>query len=634
MQGICGFFHLDGQRAAASCVDGMRMALVRTQWSTGTTSHHGSLGLAGMHWAASEQPWVTPLVVRHDPSGCSIAAEARLDDRDALRKAIGLAADDPACTNDAALILHAWLRWKTRCIEHIEGDFAFAIHDPDQGGLFLARDRFGVRPLLYHYSPGRLIAFGSSTSSVLAHPGVPKTLDEGRIADFLVTELEGIDKTSTFHQGVQRLPPACSLWVDAAASRQERYWSLRRQKECAAENVRTSDEWAEAFSAALEQAVARHLTTPESLGCMLSGGMDSSSLAIIARDQLRAMGRGPLPTFSAIDSSVAADAETSAVRAMLALGGFQPFSSDFATLDADAATLLGCLEDSEEPFDASMTLIHAQYLAASRAGIAALMDGIDGDSLLLCGEALARQVRSGRWLEALRNARSNSRTHPDGPTVGWQLLRATARVVLPTPTRGALKRLIDRDSPQSRMAGSLISQDLAERIRLPERLEALDAHGANRPDNPLDETIATFEHPYLTVGLERYHRVAARHGVSPRHPFTDRRLVELAVHLPDRERHADGWSKAILRRIMTNRLPPEVCLRGDKQHLGWKFTRTVRAPDLSQMRRQLTEQWGLLAPYLDQDRLETALDRGDDASLEAILTAGALAAWLDRRGRR
>jgi asparagine synthase (glutamine-hydrolysing) len=184
------------------------------------------------------------------------------------------------------------------------------------------------------------------------------------------------------------------------------------------------------------------------------------------------------------------------------------------------------------------------------------------------------------------------------------------------------------------MTGSLISQDFAERIRLLERLEALDAHGANRPDNPLGEAIATFEHPYLTVGLERYHRVAARHGVSPRHPFADRRLVELAVHLPDRERHADGWSKAILRRIMTNRLPPEVRLREDKQHLGWKFTCTVRAQDLGRARRLLNEQRELLAPYLDWHRLEAALDRGDGDSLEAVLTATALAAWLGRGGKR
>lgn len=633
MQGICGFLHLDGQRAAASCLEGMRAALVRTSWSTGTSSLEGHLGLAGMHWAAHEQPWVLPLVVRHGPSGCSIAAEARLDDRDELRKAIGLPADDPACAHDAALILHAWLRWKTRCVDHIEGDFAFAVHDPGQGGIFLARDRFGVRPLVYHHSPGRLIAFGSSTSSVLAHPDVPRTVNEGRIADSLVTELEGIDKTSTFHQGIQRLPPASTLWIDAAGSRLEHYWSLRGQLDRVAQNVRSSDEWAEAFSAALELAVGRHLAAPEPLGCMLSGGMDSSSLAVIARDQLRAMGRGPLPTFSAIDSTSPADAETAAVRAMLALGGFQPSFSDLATLGADTTTLLSCLEDSEEPFDASMTLIHAQYLTASRAGIAALMDGIDGDSLLLSGEALARQVRSGHWREALRNARSNSRTYPDGPTMTWQLLRATARAFLPAAIRRTLKRLSGRDTAQSRMAGSLISQDFADRIGVPERLKALDAHGANRPDNPLGEAIATFEHPYLTVGLERYHRIAASHGISPRHPFIDRRLVELAVHLPDRQRHADGWAKAILRRIMTGRLPPEVRLRRDKQHLGWKFIRAVLAPDLGQIRQQLNDQWELLAPYLDRHQLEAALDRGGDAALEAVLTAQALAAWL-RRGER
>ena len=75
---------------------------------------------------------------------------------------------------------------------------------------------------------------------------------------------------------------------------------------------------------------------------------------------------------------------------MLALPGLQPSVVDLADIAPIADTLRDCMLDSEEPFDGTMTLIHAQYLLAARAGVAAVMDGIDGDSLFLAGDSLAR----------------------------------------------------------------------------------------------------------------------------------------------------------------------------------------------------------------------------------------------------
>ena len=102
----------------------------------------------------------------HRQSGCVAIADARLDNPAELRAALDLPAPDHApdrSTDHAAqLILHAWLRWGEDCVERIDGDFAFAVHDPRQRMLFLARDRMGQRPLHVHHVPGRLLVFASS----------------------------------------------------------------------------------------------------------------------------------------------------------------------------------------------------------------------------------------------------------------------------------------------------------------------------------------------------------------------------------------------------------------------------------------------------------------------------------------
>jgi asparagine synthase (glutamine-hydrolysing) len=572
MQGICGIFHIDGQPASPATLARMRDALVRTRWATGQTSAHSSVALAGVHWATREHA-PAPALLHHDPeSGCRIVADARLDDRVDLARSLGLSSVDAQQATDAALILHAWLRWGRACLDRLEGDFAFGIHDPQRNALFLARDRMGVRPLVV-YRTGSLCVFASSTASVLAHPQVPTTLDEGRIADFLVTQLEGIDKTSTFHRDIKRLPPAHWVEVSPQDSREQRYWSLPTTPASA---LPTTDQgWADALTDALEAAVARHLTGADRVGCMVSGGLDSSSLAIIANQQLADSGRDALATFSMIDSRRDDCEETRAIHAMLAMPGFRPMLIDCGDLGTSRARLLDCIGQSDEPFDASAALLHAQYMAAATAGIDAVIDGIDGDSLFLTGRGLARQLRSGQWATAFGNARVQRRMGVAPPA--WRALAGAARsAFLPHRLRATLIAPRQRQAARRNVDASLLSPAFARRIDLHDRLARLASHRtAEACRDSRAEALEVLDHPFVTCAIERYHRVAAIHGIQPRHPLTDRHLLALCVDLPDAQRMTDGWSKTVLRRAMQSRLPAAVSWRTGKEHLGWDLSRLL-----------------------------------------------------------
>jgi asparagine synthase (glutamine-hydrolysing) len=632
VKAICGFLHLDGRPAGERELASLRAGLVFNPEAytgpgvafEGATA--GPVALGAARWSRQAVS-PEPQLAQHADSGCIAVVDARLDERDALAAALGLSPQLPA----ARLVLHAWLQWGERCVDHLRGDFAFAVWDPRGQRLFCARDIMGVRPLYVHHTPGRLFAFASRAQSLLALPGVPGDFDEGRIADALVSQLESIDKTSTFFRAVTRLPPAHTASTDARGSRQQRYWRLQPG---AVSLPRDDRQWTEAFADVLESAVRRHLDSDVAVGCMVSGGMDSSSLAVIARDQLAAAGRGPLATFSSIDHGPDCP-ETRAIHAVLAQPGFAPTLIDPDTIESLRGEIDAAMWQSEEPFDGSMLLLHAQYLMAARTGVGAVMDGIDADTLLSEGTALSRQVGSLHWPAAWRNARGRQRIYP-GLKAGKAMLQAARTAVVPDWLRRATWAPRQRREATQVARDSLLAPDFARRIDLPARLDTHARwHYPGIPRTPAAQAARAIDHPNTTLGFERYHRVAAWHGVDPRHPFNDRAVMELCVNLPDNQRLREGWTKWVLRDAMRGRLPDPVCWRTGKEHLGWSLIQQLLLRDANGALQRLDSYRPLLAPYVDLARLDQACRRYRDQpdAQASVFEALHLGSWLQRHRR-
>ena len=636
MKWICGYWALDGAPVAPPVLEAMSVARVnataprRQSWR----SKDGAIAFGSAWW--SPQPGLAPpaCIVMHPASGCIAVADARLDEPAALRAALDLPAPDeaPDASTDhaAGLILHAWLRWGEDCVGRIDGDFAFAIHDPRENRLFLARDRMGVRPLYVHHVPGKLLVFGSTSHAVLAHPRVPRDLNEARMADYLLelagAGLEAVDFTSTFHAAVERHPPRQASLVTPGGVQSRQYWRLEPHR--TGPLPRTDAEWTEALAAALERAVAQQLRGPGRVGSMLSGGMDSTSLAVIAADQVQAAGMPPLPTFSAIDSSRPDCLETRAVRAAIARPGLETHLFDIANPGGLESALEDFLDEFDEPFDMGMTLLDSQYLLAARAGVDAVLDGIDGDTLFSAGGVLQRQIRRGQWLALRDNVQGLSRIWKGSR---WLYLR---RLALPGLVPLWLKRLRHRQKDPS--LGVPIDRAFHARVDVPERLQRLDAQ---YHPGPLRSRAQLSSRSLMlachAAALERYGRAAARHGVTPLHPFFAREVLELGMHVPDGLRMRQGYNKAILRDVLRDRMTESVRLRTDKQHLGWRLTTrlwTNRQADLD-CRLQQTR---ALGGIMDRSQLDWLRQRSPDSTDELHaakrIFVGQLAHWLDRHG--
>jgi len=186
------------------------------------------------------------------------------------------------------------------------------------------------------------------------------------------------------------------------------------------------------------------------------------------------------------------------------------------------------------------------------------------------------------------------------------------------------------------VSGSIIERDFAVRSRLGERFARLDSHSPRlRSFRQVDAHKVALEHPFLTLGLERYERVATSFGIEARHPFTDVRLAEFCLGLPWHLKTQHGWTKLILRRAVEPDLPREVVWRKDKDSLMWDVNRCILKARADYFYQTICDEQVNLQPYVDMQKLMKFWDEylilNDETHAELIWSGVALAMWLRRQ---
>jgi asparagine synthase (glutamine-hydrolysing) len=561
MSGICGIVRLDGGTPSPAEIAPMCKVLQR-RGPDGTATWVGECAALGhTSLVTTPEALVERLPLTHAESGCAITADARLDNREELLATLGLAGETRVI-GDGELILLSYLRWGEDCPKHLLGDFAFAIWDERAQQLFCARDHMGMRQLLYYRDAGRLFVFGTEAQAVLTHRSVPQCINEERIADFL-EDLEGIDLPSTFFEDVHRLPPAHFLTVNANGATLQRYWQLRPN----APLMLGSDQaYADAFLDVFTEAVRCRLRRPGPVGSMLSGGMDSGSVAAVAARLLSADGGGPLHTFSAVGPDPETCIETRTILSASSLPGLAARFVNLADMDTYRHALMD-LPKSGEPFDFHMTLIRAVYMAAHQQGIKIMLDGVGGDVVMISGNRVGQLLRAGRIVAAVREARGEGRFW--GPLWPWwkSLAHGAWAAWVPNIVRNFRGKIHARRSSRT----SMVAPEFANSIDLAGRRQGSKTVQSGGRFS-VEKRRQSILHPHLTAARERYDRVASANAIEPRDPFMDVRLIQFCLSLPVEQLQSDGWRKLVLRRAMHGLLPDTVVWRVGKEHLGWAFT--------------------------------------------------------------
>ena len=181
-----------------------------------------------------------------------------------------------ATRSDTEVLLHGYEQWGKELLPRLRGMFAFAIWDRRLQTLFCARDHFGIKPLYYYQAEDGSLLFGSEIKSFLAHPSFKKELNRDQLELYLSYQYSPGE--NTFFKGVKKLLPAHWMEWNAGKLTVERYW----QPEFTPEDSRTLEEWEQEISDAMKESVQAHKIADVEVGSFLSSGVDSSYMAALA----------------------------------------------------------------------------------------------------------------------------------------------------------------------------------------------------------------------------------------------------------------------------------------------------------------------------------------------------------------
>ena len=499
-----------------------------------------------------------------------------------------------ATTSDTEVIAHAFEEWGPSCLERFNGDFAVAIWDRVRQELFLGRDRFGVRPLFVAELGGDFV-FGSEAKALLRHPSARRELDPAGLVESF-TIWSNLPERSAF-AAVRELAPAHYLRVGADGIVEERRWwdldfTPRREDT-------SDDDLVAELRELLSDATRLRLRADVPVGAYLSGGLDSSAIAALARRHLtktlHSFGIGFEDQL--FDESEYQDRMAAELR--IELNRVSVSARDIGEL------LPRAVELSEKP---TLRTALAPLLRLSRA----VQDG--GLKVVLTGEG-ADELFAGYDIFREDKVRRFWAREPESQFRPLLLSRLNAFLAHDLTRSGAFltgfykRGLADVDDPLYSHRIRFANTARCLRLFRPELLERAAAE-----DDPLERLVARLPSGYggfsplgkaqyleITSFLEGYllhsqgDRMLMGHSIEGRFPFLDYRVAEFAARLPDRLRLRGLEEKHALRRAVAPLLPEEVHRRTKRPYrapIGGVFT----GPDAPEYVREL----------LQADRLEAA----------------------------
>jgi asparagine synthase (glutamine-hydrolysing) len=394
-----------------------------------------------------------------------------------------------------AVILNAYEKWGEDCVKHLFGDFAFAIRDDRKQRYFCARDHFGVKPFYYTHIDNQF-AFSSSLNELRLNPRVSNTLNEIAVGDYLLFGVNQ-DLSTTIFKDIQRLPPGHTLTVANGVITTRRYWTAEPATEL---RFRDPNEYVERFSELLSTAVKDRVTTNR-VAISMSGGLDSTSLAALAREQGK-----EVHGFAVVYDSLIPDEE----RHYSTLAA-QHLGIPITHLSADRYSLFDeqVPGDMDQPEPFQLSALTGQFndllrLAADFSPI--ILTGYDGDAFM----NVPQPSRLGGVKKGIKRLIGKKWTATEGRPYSW------------------------------------LDEDFVKRTDLVERWKRPSINQAS-PLNPI-----------WTALFEGYDRSSTKLNLAVRHPFMDVRLVEFLSSIPVRP-----WrvNKQILRLAMKDKLPNSVLNR-------------------------------------------------------------------------
>ncbi len=531
--------------------------------------------------------------IRALADGSCIVGRIRLDGRKELAERLGQENCD-----DAELCLRALAKWGDSFLDHLAGDFCFALWDEARGRLLAARDQLGVRSL-FHARAGNSWILSDSLDWIASCRPRDGALDEYWIADFLSFGY-GLEFDRTVWRDIRRLPPAHVMSVSKPGMELRRYWRLVLEEPL---YLRDHRQYGERFHELALRAVADRLP-PGRVGVTMSGGLDSTALAACAVEAKGKPG-GVLARCFHYEALLEDDETEFSKLAAGHLGiDLELTAVDDSTYDP---SWRAHRVSTAEPWASVVRARHEQSMLQSMAAEADVWFEGEGPDNALRFERDAYfswLVRQRRWLRLAE--------------AGWLYLRAKG---LSGWAQTFRRYASTATAPRSALAlPEWMDRDLVRQLHLEERLAALEK-GAQPPHSWHPAAMASFEDPIWQAMFADFEVEESLAPLSWRHPFLDLRVLQFMLSLPP-----VPWArrKLVIRQAMRGRLPAAI-LEREKTPLRRDPT------DLAMRNRKLTPfaRPAELARWADLDRV--AGTEVTPLTVRPLLAVHALDYWLAAR---
>ena len=534
--------------------------------------------------------------------------DGRIDNRDDVRRRLGLTEGAIARTPDSELFLHAWQRWGTAAATTVVGPFAAIIWNRSSHELVAVRDPLGERVLYHHASPGRLLV--ASSPSAIHAAGVPRRIDEVKVADSLILNYR--EASRSFFEGISRLPAGHRLHVTPDRTELRRYYDVA---ELGPLRLRSDDDYVDAAHEALDTATRAMLRTTAPPSLCLSSGLDSTMVAAGMLPVLRERGETlhaytsiPIERWRPDPGSRRDGDERRGVDAFLAM---HP-EIEHTYVQAGGRGLFDYLDSIIDGADApprnAMNLywIHEIHRLTRDRGARVVVTGGGGNMTLGWDGATlpVDLLRTGHVRALVRELTGDRRARVP------VLQPLFTDLVLPyAPRRAwAAYRRLRGAAVHGWSMFSAVDPAYAEAMELDRRAAALGFDDAFRPPRGRAEFQEAFMANAFQEGGDIRRGLSAVHGTEMRDPTMDRRVVELAFRIPPAQFRRNGERRWLQKRMLAGEAPPEV-LHPRRRGIQAADARLRIGADLGRIRAEVDEAAAdsQLGRMLDVDALRASL---------------------------
>ncbi|KYG24594.1 asparagine synthase [Bradyrhizobium sp. AT1] len=483
--------------------------------------------------------------------------------------------------SDTEVILVAWKAWGEAMLQKFNGMWALAIYDSATRELFLARDRFGVKPLLYARSGSRFV-FSSEQRALVRSKLVDGALDAD-VARRLMVDPFGVEaSTRTLWREVSRLQAGHCMWLRGGRLEIKRWW---RTVDHLPEVPTTQPERIERFRELFMDSVALRMRSDVPIGTCLSGGFDSSAVACAMAAHEKS-GLGPRDNVSWRHAFVAtfpgsSNDERPMAEEAARWAGISPTMLEIGNKDA-LHEIDRIIDDNDDVYISLPSAVWLIYRELRRHNVTVSLDGHGADELM---GAYLQQGRSTAF--KLRNAITAATLHS-------QLARRAAD--------------ISRAAILARQGRYFLRGGLRA---LPKPFD-LAAEGDRLPSSwgPLNRRLyRMFHSTVLPTILRNFDRLSMAHGIEVRMPFMDWRLVTYTMALPDESKWSQGYTKMVARQAMAGTMPEAIRMGRRKVGFNSPMPEWLNGPLAPWVNCLLDSKVPMFSELVDESRLRSAVER-------------------------